>query len=1006
MSKENEKRNSIKESKIPISEIIRHYGPRRALIFVVLALFFAALIIVYNIFLTNFITHSLQAESQISAIDSAKDVEVYLSTGTDVIQITEYGISRLIEKGASDEEIMDYLTDKTDSVQSSILPATTGIYGCIRGEFYDGSGWVPDDDYVPQERPWYVEAVADKGNIVLINPYLDLYTGDVVMTIAKTLPDGENVVAVDITLGRIQEITEENIGNGADTKRMVISGNGFVVAHSDIEERAKNYLEDKGTFGNLVLTSVLESENDFVEINYRGDRYTVYGVPIGKDWYSISVVDSKGIYRPLMIVNFASLLAIVATFVIFTIIMIRSGKRATQNDTLQSILSSSAEIYMSLCDLDVINNSVTGIRNVNPAIAKAVEACDGNMKEIFAGIMTGLPDSPTKQAAVAFSDLSTIDERMKDTDTATVEYLSYGNIWVRARLVVSERTPDGKVSHVLWMLENIDKEKKERENLIDMSERAVAASEAKSAFLSNMSHEIRTPINAILGMNEVVLRECRDENIISYSENIRSSGHTLLGLVNDILDFSKIESGKLEIIPADYELASMLNDLVNMIRPRLDKKGLDLILDIDQNIPEKLFGDDVRIRQVITNILTNAVKYTEKGSVTFSMSYDPVEYSEEEIVLHVKIKDTGIGIRKEDMSKLFSEFERIEEKRNRNIEGTGLGMAITQSLLELMNSRLKVESVYGEGSEFSFDLTQRVRDKEPIGDYETAYKKTLTQKEEYHRQFTAPDAHILVVDDTPMNLLVFTSLLEPMELKIDTAESGDEGIVLALKNKYDIVFLDHMMPNKDGIETLQEIRSSEDNPNTDTPFVCLTANAISGAREQYIEAGFDDYLTKPIDSKKLEEMIQTYLPDEKVNRAPDDEPQRADAPAAAARSAAPVSDGTVLPEALYAMIDLNPVEGVKRCGTPKIYLNALKAFAGSIEPTIAATRSYRKSDNLDDVMITVHSIKTAAAMIGAERISNMALGIEKAGVENFREERLNELFDRCIELCNNLASLI
>ncbi|SCY31722.1 Signal transduction histidine kinase [Lachnospiraceae bacterium XBB2008] len=1004
MSKGN--RNSIKESRIPITAIIKHYGPRRALIFVLLALSFAALILVYNMLLRNFVTRSLQTESEISAINSAKEVDIYLSTGTDVIDVAEYTVEKMLSENRTDEEILEYLTYETNTIQNSILPATTGIYGCIRDRYFDGSGWDPGEDYVPQERPWYLEAVADKGNIVLINPYFDLYSEEVVMTIAKALPDGENVVAVDITLGRIQEITEENVGNDADTKRMVISSNGFVVAHSDIDERAANYLEETGTFGNLVLTSVLNSENDFTDIRYQGDYYTVYGVPIGKDWYSISVVDSRKLTFPLLILAVTSGFAIIATFVIFTVIMLRTGKRTIIADNLQSILSSSADIYMSLCDLDVINNSVTGIKNVNPAIAKAVESCDGNMKEIFAGIMTGLPESPTKQAAVEFSDLSTIDERMKDTDIATVEYLSYGNIWVRARLLVSERTPEGKVSHVLWMLENIDQEKKERDSLIDLSERAFAASEAKSAFLSNMSHEIRTPINAILGMNEVVLRECRDENIISYSENIRSSGQTLLGLVNDILDFSKIESGKLEIIPADYELASMLNDLVNMVRPRMDKKGLDLILNIDKNIPEKLFGDDVRIRQVITNILTNAVKYTEHGSVTFSMSHDRLEYSENEIMLHVKIKDTGIGIKKEDMNRLFSEFERIEEKRNRNIEGTGLGMAITQSLLELMNSRLNVSSRYGEGSEFSFDLIQRVRDWEPIGDYETAYRKTLAHKEGYHRQFTAPDARILVVDDTPMNLLVFTSLLEPTELKIDTAGSGDEGIELALKNRYDMIFLDHMMPDKDGIETLKEIRGSGEKINDGTPFICLTANAISGAREQYLEAGFDDYLTKPIDSKKLEKMILSYLPSAKVNMAHDDREESPDASAGSARSVGAPADGTVLPEALYAMIDLNPVEGVKRCGSPKIYLNALRAFSDSIRPTIAATRNYKNSDDMDDVMITVHSIKTAAGMVGAERISNMALGIEKAGPENFSEERLNELFDRCIELCNNLTSLI
>ncbi|MCR4786972.1 MAG: response regulator [Lachnospiraceae bacterium] len=861
----NKKSNpGIKVNKIKTKEVIRKYGFKRILGFFLLALGFIIFIVTYHYLLSFYIKQSIITQSELNAFNSAKEVEIYLSTGTDLISLTEYSVNKMLSDGDPEEKILEYLTDETNRLQNSILPATTGLYGCINGKYFDGSGWDPGPDYVPEERPWYTEAIADIGEIVLINPYFDMYSQEVVMTIAKALPNGRDVVAIDVTLGRIQEITENGLAGDSGTTRMIISSNGFVVAHTDTEERGKNYLEETEGFGSYILKSVAGSDENAFELSYDGNNYIVYVVPIGKDWYSISVTESRDIYRPLRIMLYASGSSIILTCIIFTLMMLRSGRNSLVKDNLQSILGSSADIYMSLCDLDVINNSVIGIKNKNPAIAKVVESCDHNMRELFNGIMTGLPESPTKQAAIEFADLSTIDERMKDTDVATVEYISYGNIWVRARYVVSERTPEGKVAHVIWMLEDIDKEKKERDQLIDISEKAQAASEAKSAFLSNMSHEIRTPINAVLGLNEMVLRESDDENIVNYARNIKSAGRTLLGLINDILDFSKIESGKMEIIKVDYDLAAMINDLVTLIKRRTELKGLNLVLDIDQNTPQKLHGDDMRIRQIITNLLTNAVKYTEKGNITLSISY--TKKDDKSIILHVSVRDTGIGIRKDDMKKLFSEYERIDEKKNRNIEGTGLGMSITRSLLSMMNSSLNVNSEYGIGSDFSFDLVQGVTGWEPIGDYEETFKRTMELKEEERKSFTAKDARILVIDDNSVNLLVFASLLKHTLMTIDRVQNGDEGLKHMLENKYDIIFLDHMMPEKNGIEILKEFRSHRDNINSDTPVICLTANALTGARQKYMEAGFNDYLTKPIDSVLLEEMVISYLPEEKVIR--------------------------------------------------------------------------------------------------------------------------------------------
>ena len=515
------------------------------------------------------------------------------------------------------------------------------------------------------------------------------------------------------------------------------------------------------------------------------------------------------------------------------------------------------------------------------------------------------------------------------------------------------------------------------------SELAAAASEAKSSFLSNMSHEIRTPINAVLGMNEMIRRESSEQDVIEYSENIRTAGNTLLGLVNDILDFSKIEAGKMEILPVDYDLSSLINDLVNMIQTRVDKKDLLLKLDFDEGMPKLLHGDEVRIKQVVTNILTNAVKYTEKGSVTFRIGYERIPDDPEGIFLNFSVSDTGIGIKPEDMAKLFSEFERIEEKRNRNIEGTGLGMNITKRLLEMMGTSLKVESVYGEGSTFSFRLKQKVVKWEALGNYEASYRAALSKREKYREKFTAPDAVVLMVDDTPMNLTVFKSLLKQTKVQVDTAESGAEGLHMMRKKKYDIVFLDHMMPEKDGIETLHELHAEESNPNLHTPAICLTANAISGAREQYLSEGFDDYLTKPIDADRLEEMMMQYLPKEKLIAQTGD-----------ANAAAPSVE---LPEWLRDIKDIDVDSGLKHCGGEEGYLDMLKIYGSDAATNADRIEDFWRARDLSNTTIKVHALKSTSRSIGAESLGALAEKLEfagKAGDEAALDAELSGLLER------------
>ncbi|MCR5790172.1 MAG: response regulator [Lachnospiraceae bacterium] len=436
-------------------------------------------------------------------------------------------------------------------------------------------------------------------------------------------------------------------------------------------------------------------------------------------------------------------------------------------------------------------------------------------------------------------------------------YLSFGLVTIAFLMIVfSLETPDYR--KLLQTMDELEEAKKDAEGARKEAERA---NHVKSDFLASMSHEIRTPINSILGFDEVILRESRDKDITQYASNIKVSGQTLLTLINDILDFSKIESGKLEIIPVDYEVKKLLADLVLLVRQRAADKGLMVRCKIDEKLPRMLHGDDVRIRQIITNLLTNAVKYTNKGGVVLSMQ---LAEAGNPAKIRVSVKDTGTGIRKEDQKELFAAFRRVDEKKNRNIEGTGLGLAICVNLLEQMGSELLLDSEYGKGSEFSFVLAQEVVDETPEGPFDIATEESLRTVEVTKENFTAPMVKILVVDDVEMNLMVFRHLLKNTKMMIETADSGEKSLEMLRTGNYDMIFMDHLMPEMDGIETLKKGREDGLIDTERLPVIALTANAIAGARERFISEGFSDYLTKPIEVSQLNEILLKYLPKDKV----------------------------------------------------------------------------------------------------------------------------------------------
>ncbi len=540
---------------------------------------------------------------------------------------------------------------------------------------------------------------------------------------------------------------------------------------------------------------------------------------------------------------------------------------------------------------------------------------------------------------------------------------------------------------------------------------ARAGSEAKSNFLANMSHEIRTPINAILGMNEMILRESVNPDILSYARDIESAGKSLLAIINDVLDFSKIESGNMEIVPADYDLGSLINDVVTMIQVRARDKGLTFHVDVEEDLPCGLCGDEFRIRQIMINLLNNAVKYTHEGEVNFKVR--GAFSSDDELQLICVVSDTGIGIRQEDKSKLFKTFQRLDMNKNRTVEGTGLGLAITGNLVALMRGKVQVDSVYGEGSTFTVSLPQKISDSKPVGDLKLRYQLNQKQRPKYQQSFMAPDAKILVVDDTPMNFTVIKGLLKRTKVQIDTAASGKICLEMCASKVYDLILMDYRMPEMDGVTTLQIMRDMNDCLNHYTPVVVLTANALSGAREHFLAEGFDDYLTKPVDGRKLEECLINFLAKDKLvlgqeleqevakeatdavedpDMLPQEEREKrkaAEMKAAEGASADATEDEADTEESedseeeilvrLQENLGLDTKSGMESCGDYEGYEEILLIYRDSVEAKSAEIESYYQEKDWENYTIQVHALKSTSRLIGAMELSEDAKALEEAG---------------------------
>lgn len=598
------------------------------------------------------------------------------------------------------------------------------------------------------------------------------------------------------------------------------------------------------------------------------------------------------------------------------------------------------------------------------------------------------------------------------------------------------------------------------------------ASHMKSDFLANMSHEIRTPMNAVMGLADLALREEMPSTVREYLHQIKASSKNLLVIINDILDFSKIESGKLDIVEVEYEPLSLVHDLTSIINSRIGGKDIEFTMDISPDMPKKLYGDNVRIHQIILNLLTNAVKFTNEGEVHFKLDFE--RSGGDTVLMKAEIRDTGIGIKEEDVPKLFNSFQQVDSKRNRNIEGTGLGLAISQQLLHLMGGKIEFKSEYNKGSAFSFEVPQKVvdeapmvpqlekplkaavllenryvkeqliRDLERIGaeyaelsndwslddlhvDYFIVGKRFFTREtqdfiaahpkiqclvlmsydsldvidipnvrliskpayslslynamglqkidfstgssESETFSFVAPEAHIMIVDDNSVNLIVATGLLEPLKMKIDVAQSAAEAVELARNAKYDLIFMDHMMPEADGIEATHMIRRFVPGYK-EVPIIALTANAVGGAREMFIREGMNDFVAKPIDIKDALSKLIKWLPQEKIVPVDRESEQHGD----------PQTASEAEEKAAIDIKELNVNNALALLGSEKLFWTVLKEYFDAIETKCKAIISAKATQNWRSYTIEVHSLKSTSRQIGADSISEAAAELEKAGI--------------------------
>jgi len=917
----------------------------KQLLFVWLA-FFLMTFISY-LFVRDIVNDYLTREAKSVLSYTQSKIAADLQGAETSLQNLSQSIRSMILRGSSANSVLRYMTEMTEHFYSgdthvSGFNGVYGIFDVFENAYIDGTGWITPEGYVPKERPWYKAAVAAHGEVATTTPYVDAQTGEIVVSYSKHIFDRDGnslgIVCLDLSLDRIVKYV---IGT-----RLAEGGYGILL-NENLEIIAIPIKESMG--------------KPLAELPYKGISNVVDDLKQGIDISEHKLIDNK----------------LNSNFILFT--------KRFENGWHMGILTPMDQYYQKVKKM-----------------------------RLFIALLGA--------------------------------FLALMLSFVLFRLTMAKQKSDEK------------------------NELAEAASKAKSEFLAKMSHEIRTPMNAIIGMAELALRENMSNSAREHILTVKQAGTNLLSIINDILDFSKIESGKLEIIPSNYLFSSLVNDVVSIIRMRVVDSNLSFVVNIDCNVPNSLFGDATRIRQVMLNVLSNAVKYTKRGFVSFSVSGETVE---DTTTLTIDVTDSGNGIKQEDLRKLFGEFVQVDITTHKGIEGTGLGLAITKKLVKAMGGDIKVHSEYGKGSTFIITLSQKICSPEPLASVNKPDEKSVLvyerneiyadsivctvdnlgvscQRAENDKElseklqtkdytfllvsysllenaravmekmgsktqivvltefgdatadlnleilampvhsisianilngvssnfsystngnvtarFVAPKARVLIVDDISTNLKVAEGLMQPYKMQIDLCLSGFAALEAVRKNFYDLVLMDHMMPEMDGIETTKLIREmGNENPHyTELPIIALTANAISGTKEMFLSHGFNDFLSKPIDTVKLNTVLAKWLPKEKQ--------EKLDAKAA--------DNGTSeTPEIEIDGVDVK--RGISIMGgTLKSYMQILTIFQKDGIQKIDEIKKSLEANNYPLYTTYVHALKSASASIGALDLSETAKSLEMAG---------------------------
>lgn len=944
-----------------------------------------------------------------------------LADAIDILTVNYFTVQYMHESGYSMDEFRTYFTEQTDYLKNEESMQYLGIYGYIDGELMLSTAWEQPEGYRIEDRSWYQEMKQNGTELTITTPYLDMKTNRQVVSVGRMFRDGSNLIGVDVDLEDLSDLLKELDAGAGEI--YIVDQTGSIIAGENPAFMGKtldSIYHRTGAYENYVsdIDKELASETEGT-VSYKTDSAWISVKPILDNWYVVAIVDKNEVSKlaaknaiPSAVTLAVVLLVFFMLYMNLFVRVYRTGKKGRDSIEVERYASGSVLqddkrvkkvvfyvyilfatyfimmfyrfqkapmfIIMTLATM-LVSFLVTFIRKTTVKIhGLCMSGCLFAIVAMY-GLIPGEHNRLTDMFLAAAVVVS-LYQKMELNIFLLISTIVYYLYMVLAGRYISQ-TGSFDVSETvldlliiligsLMLLVVIAWNKQLQVRLKQKAEEAETAANSKSAFLANISHEIRTPLNAILGMNELVLRESRQPHIKEYAMYIKNSGKSLLTIISDILDLSKIESGKVYLVNENYLLSSLVEDVERSIQKRIMEKGLELKIYVEPELHENLKGDEVRIKQIIMNLLTNAVKYTEKGEVRLYITGNVVDNKQN---LTIEVSDTGIGMRSEDMDKLFTNFERLDLKRNRSVEGTGLGLPITKNLLVAMDGDITVSSVYGEGSTFTATVGQEIVNEEQIGDYRKKYKEKLHHEVRYQESFHAEDARILVVDDNEVNLKIVVGLAKNTKLQIDTALSAAEGLKLIRQHSYQLLLIDHMMPEMDGIEMLQHVKTMDGGIYKDIPAVAITANALSGAKQTYLDAGFCGYLSKPIDPERFEQIIKDNLPQEYVTECRDGNGDTA--------TEGQETDGTPDPKQAeeWSIPGIDIAKALSYIGgSRELYISLLRTYLDGSEERIRKLEECKNKEDIFNYNITIHGLKGISASIGADSMAAAAAGLEEA----------------------------